>query len=244
MMEDKERAMDAFGLMELQGSTDLMTKTELMEAIRDRGLSISDRTITYYMSERVLPKAVRVGSRAGAYPKIVVDLLGWVLRARERDLAVESIRELLPVWEFLVRSRRSGEVALTELEYIARERVTSPEANYAVPWLVRQTMGCSQCAGHVEWILKDNSRIEHADGMTVTFHLAELDEHDPTVAHRIDWIQLPLPGFAPDITASDAVILGVPNGVTVRCDGACRDTIDPEVATSVADADELQEVGS
>lgn len=236
--------MDAFGLMELQRSTDLMTKTEVMEATRSLGLSISDRTITYYMSEQILPKAVRVGSRAGAYPKIVVELLSWVLRARERDIAVDSIRELLPVWEFLVRSRNDGEVALSELEYVARERVSSSEANYAVPWLVRQVFGCPRCAGEVEWILKDNKRVVHADGMSVTFHLAALDEDNPCFATPVDWIQLPLPGFAPDLSAPDAVILGVPNGVTVRCpDQGCSDKTEPEAAV-VADADELEGVAS
>ena len=49
--EEREIALlDAFGLMELQGSTDLMTKTEVIEATRSLGLSISDRTITYYVA--------------------------------------------------------------------------------------------------------------------------------------------------------------------------------------------------
>ena len=82
---------------------------------------------------------------------------------------------------------------------------------------MRQVFACPSCAGGVEWILKDSSRIVHADGMSVTFHLAVLDEHDTSIGYPADWIQLPLPGFAPDFMANDAVILGVPNGVSIRC---------------------------
>ena len=239
MATTNDEALDAFALMELQGSADLVTKTELLDAIRSRQLSVSDRTVTYYMTEQILPKAIRVGNRSGAYPRITTELLTWVLRARTSGTSVDAIRELIPVWEFLVRARRSGEVALSELEYISRERVDSVEANHWLPWLVRQTFQnlCRDCAGDISWVLKDGTRVSHTDGVAVTFHVAELDEVNPTIARRTQWMQMCLPGFAPSVDAPDAVVLGVPNGVPVLCDDAerCTDSY-PNEATDPVDA--------
>jgi DNA-binding transcriptional MerR regulator len=231
---------DALVLMELQGSTDLVTKTELLDAVRAHGLSISDRTLTYYMTEQIMPKAVRVGTRGGAYPRVVIELLRWVVRAREMGTPVDAVRELVPLWEFLVRSRRVGEILLSELEYLAREWVVSSEANHAVPWLVKETVGnlCPRCAPNVAWVLKDGTRVAQSDGLFVTFHLAEVDEHNPSIARRIEWTQLTLPGFAPELDAPDAVILGVPNGVRVLCDtDGCSDNSLTEAAPAEAAAD-------
>ncbi len=92
-MGDQAQFLD---YMELQGTNDMVTKTELLEEVRTHGRSISDRTLTYYTSQGLIPGAVRVGSRAGAYPRVVVELLCWIVGARDRGLSVDALRELLP----------------------------------------------------------------------------------------------------------------------------------------------------
>ena len=53
--------------LQLQGSDpELVTKSELISAVRQRGYSVGDRQLTFYISEGLVPKSVRVGSRAGA----------------------------------------------------------------------------------------------------------------------------------------------------------------------------------
>src|ERR1700722_18218720 len=114
--------------LQLQGSDpELVTKSELLSAVRQRGYSVGDRKLTFYISEGLVPKSVRVGSRAGAYPRIVIELLTWILAAKEGGLSVEAIRELLPVWKFLIRGTNDGHIDLRELENIAQLHVKSIE---------------------------------------------------------------------------------------------------------------------
>jgi hypothetical protein len=54
--------------LELQGSTEMVTKSELMERVRLLGSPISDRNLSYYGSIGLIPPAVRIGARGGAYP--------------------------------------------------------------------------------------------------------------------------------------------------------------------------------
>lgn len=158
--------------LQLQGSEpDLVTKSELIAAVRDRGYSIGERQLSFYVTEGIIPKSVRVGSRAGAYPRIVVQLLTWVLRARDRGLTVESIRELLPVWKLLIRARREDRLDLGELEYVARQHVVSVEASMAVPAVVSDVLTtCATCMGCVSTdvvvVMKDGSEHKLADKHT------------------------------------------------------------------------------
>ena len=127
--------------LQLQGSDpELVTKSELLTAVRRRGYSVGDRQLTFYISEGLVPKSVRVGSRAGAYPRIVIELLIWILRAKEGGLSVEAIRELLPVWKFLIRARNDRRIDLNELEYIARQHVQTIEGSYAIPPVVANVL--------------------------------------------------------------------------------------------------------
>ena len=139
----------------------LVTKSELLTQVRKRGGSISDRQLTFYVSEGIVPKSVRVGSRAGAYPRAVVNLLVWILRAREQGLSVEAIKELLPVWKFVMRARRDQRLELAELEYVARQCVTTMEAVLFVPNVVMDVMMCSLCDHFISDIVvvsKDGSK--------------------------------------------------------------------------------------
>ena len=140
--------------LQLQGSApELVTKSELLSAVRQRGYSVGDRQLTFYISEGLVPKSVRVGSRAGAYPKIVIQLLTWILRAKEGGLSVEAIRELLPVWKYLIRARNERRIDLNELEYIARQHVRTVEGSYAIPPVVADVLVRSICTEHQQGIL-------------------------------------------------------------------------------------------
>jgi DNA-binding transcriptional MerR regulator len=162
--------------LQLQGSDPkLVTKSELLSEVRQRGYSVGDRQLTFYISEGLIPKSVRVGSRAGAYPSIVVDLLEWVLRAKEGGLSVEAIRELLPVWKYLVRARKDGRIDLSELEYIARQRVTTIEGSYAVPAVLADVLYdlCRECRAKLILVLKDGTERKAGDkSLTVGFAIA------------------------------------------------------------------------
>ena len=162
-------AIEANGFLEYlqlqDGEPDLVTKSELIAEVRARGYSVSDRQLTFYVSEGLLPKSVRVGSRAGAYPAIVVDLLTWILRARDGGLPIEALKELLPVWKFLVRARSGSELDLGELEYVARQHVTSTEALMNVARLVIDVMAgcCHKCRNGITIVKKDGTTMRMGD---------------------------------------------------------------------------------
>lgn len=214
---------DALEYFDLQGSTEMVTKTELIQYIRDCGEQISDRNITYYSSMGLIPSAVRIGSRGGAYPRVVCELLRWVIRSRGYGLSIEAIKELMPLWEMLVRARRNGCIDLTELEYVAREHVSLQEANRVVPLLVSDLVTdlCECCRQKMLWVLKDGTTVlsTEQDALTLSFVLAELD---PVTGkgREVAWTQLRLPGIA-DIDADDpkTIVLGIPNGVRLCIGG-------------------------
>lgn len=194
----------------------LVTKSELLALVRERGGPISDRQLTFYVSEGLIPKSIRVGSRAGAYPRVVVDLLVWVLRSREQGLSVEAIKELLPVWKLLMRARRDGRLELSELEYVARQQVRSFEAATFVPNVVMDAMSglCHDCLRRIVVVKKDG--VEHSLGApdtTIGFHAYRIpgpgEEGDPA------WwgyrrIVIPTPTDPEEDPSS--VVLGLPPG--------------------------------
>lgn len=176
--------------LQLQGSEpDLVTKSDLLNEVRQVGYRIGERQLSFYVSEGILPKSVRVGSRAGAYPRIVVELLTWVLRAREGGLTVDTIRELLPVWKLLTRARRDKRLDLGELEYVARQHVRTTEGSMAMPVVVSDVLTtCSQCLGctspSVLVVMKDGEERSLDDiSTTLGFAIARQVEV-PTPGHN------------------------------------------------------------
>jgi DNA-binding transcriptional MerR regulator len=175
--------------LQLEGADpELVTKSELLAAVRKRGYSVGDRQLTFYVSEGLIPKSVRAGSRAGVYPRIVVDLLAWILTAKDGGLSVDAIRELLPVWKYLVRASNDGRIDLGELEYIARQNVTTIEASYAIPGVVADALlrhMCPECQAKVVLVLKDGTEQTLSNpSTTVGFAIArrgdeESGETDP-----------------------------------------------------------------
>lgn len=225
---------DANGFLEylqLQGSDpELVTKSELISVVRELGYSVSDRQLTFYVSEGLIPKSVRAGSRAGVYPRIVVELLAWILRAKEGGLSVEAIRELLPVWKYLIRARKDRRIDLAELEYIARQHVVTLEGSYAMPAIVSGVLhgACRRCRAKVVVVFKDGTEKSLGDpSVTVGFAIARRgdDEGGPEGT----WIarsRLALGGDGGD-TGKDptTVILGVRPGEALP-----PDKPDPDVA--------------
>lgn len=171
--------------LQLQGSDpDLVTKSDLLNEVRLVGYRIGERQLSFYVSEGILPKSVRVGSRAGAYPRIVVELLKWVLRAREGGLTVDAIRELLPVWKLLTRARRDKLLDLGELEYVARQHVRTTEGSMAMPAVVSDVLTtCPDCLGctpaNIVVVMKDGQKKSLEDiNTTLGFAIARQVEVD------------------------------------------------------------------
>ena len=211
--------------LQLQGGEpDLVTKSELIAEVRGAGYAVSDRQLTFYVSEELIPRSVRVGSRSGAYPAIVAELLMWILQARDGGVPIEALKELLPVWKFLIRSRKDHALDLGELEYIARQHVTSVEASVAVPRLVSDVMTMhvwDRCRGDITIVFKDGGKKQMSDPMvTVGFAIVRPPEDDDP-APEPRWFastRLSLAtayGFSSDPTT---IILGVKPNATLPAD--------------------------
>jgi DNA-binding transcriptional MerR regulator len=164
------------------GRTDLVTKSELINAVRAAGYSLSDRQLTFYMTEGLMPRSVRVGSRAGAYPAIVVELMVWILQSRDEGVPIEALRELLPVWKLLVSARNAHRLDLGELEYVARQHVASVEASIAVPRLLTDVMMrhiCDECREGTLLVYKDGTTKSLGDSSaTIGFAIARTPAED------------------------------------------------------------------
>ncbi|MEU4159552.1 hypothetical protein [Actinoplanes sp. NPDC026670] len=174
-------AMEENGFLEYlqlqEGRPDLVTKSELISEVRKAGYSLSDRQLTFYVTEGLVPRSVRVGSRAGAYPAIVVRLMTWILQSRDEGVPIEALRELLPVWKFLVRAASAHTLDLGELEYVARQHVTSTEGSIATPRLVANVFHlcrlCASCGDEMMVVHKDGTRKRLNDsGTTIGFAIA------------------------------------------------------------------------
>jgi DNA-binding transcriptional MerR regulator len=218
--------------LQLQGSApELVTKSELIAVVRGLGYSVSDRQLTFYVSEGLIPKSVRVGSRAGAYPRIVVELLAWILRAKEGGLSVEAIRELLPVWKYLIRARKDGRIDLAELEYIARQHVVTLEGSYAMPAVISGVLHdvCPKCRGKIVLVLKDGTEKTLGDSSaTVGFAIARRgDEEGDSEAKWIARSRLALGGDVGDAGKDPTtMILGLRPGEALPPDQQESDVLD------------------
>lgn len=223
--------------LQLQGGEpDLVTKSELIQNVRERGYSLSGRQLTFYMTEGLVPRSVRVGSRAGAYPKIVEELLAFILWARDGGVPIESMKELLPVWKMLVRSRRGKILDINELEHVARQRLTSMEAVMAVPEMVAFVFSrhvCKKCSDGFEVVYKDGeTRSLNDPSATVGFAIARQvveTEGERATPRWIASTRLSL-GGAGDYEGPTTVVLGLkPNEPLPRDPWGSEDEHDEEV---------------
>jgi DNA-binding transcriptional MerR regulator len=218
--------VDVMAYLELQGNTDMITKSDLIQAVRSHGEQISDRNLTYYASVGLIPPAVRIGARGGAYPKIVAGLVTWAVRCRRWGLSIEATRELASLWRLVKRGIRDGCIDLREFEYVARERVRLPEATRAVPLVLNDLVRglCNDCRGKLTWLLKDGSTVSGSstEQLVLTFVLGEID---PTSGRgvQVAWTQLRLPGIeAAALDDPCTVVVGIPNGVHMCRDATTR----------------------
>jgi DNA-binding transcriptional MerR regulator len=214
-MDDLESGREFVQLLELQNRPDLITRSELLEWIRQDGGHISPRTLTFYASEGLIPKAVRVGSRGGVYPKVVAWLLSWIVEARDRGISIEAIRELLPIWKFIYRSFGQHRLDLGELEYLVRRHINSLEAVYTLPGLIPYLAVCRQCLASTTLVRKDGTeiRLGEVPQETIDFILFRPESEDEP-ARGIDVVQMSLSAASvrPDYTNPSAVVVGVPAG--------------------------------
>lgn len=204
-----------FEYLQLQeGEPKLLTKSELITQVRAQGYKVTDRKLTFYAAEGLLPRSVRVGSRAGVYPAVVVELLTWILRARDVGTSMEALKELLPVWKFLIQARSARRLDLAELEYVARQHVTSIEGSLAVVQTVIDVMAdcCADCRAKIRIITKDGADIGmNSPHSTIGFAIARTfeDENRNTTPQWYASTRISL--AAPEGRAADpsTVILGV-----------------------------------
>lgn len=208
---------------DLQGSVEMITKTELLQYVRDHGAKLGDRNLLYYHSEGLLPSAVRIGTRQGVYMAIAAEQALWLVRSRERGLSIEAIKQLLTVWKLLVRSRREQVMDVAEIEYVARAQVSLPEANVHIPWMISDVVhrGCPNCSASLTWRLKNGETSDQSDGsrFVLSFILGEVDEQTG-LGRQVAWTQMSFPGMDhPNVDDPSTILLGVPNNIRIDADG-------------------------
>lgn len=160
--------------LELQDGTDLVTKSELLNEVRNAGFKLSDRQLTFYMSEGLIPLSVRAGSRVGVYPAVVAELMHWLLYMRNLGVSIDVLRELLPVWKFLKRSLKHSSLDLNELELVARQHVSSSGALSAVPAAISFVLNClcDCCRPNVKLINRAGEEIHFDELISIGFAIA------------------------------------------------------------------------
>lgn len=210
--------MDTMELMRIQGNEETVTPTEALDVLRAQGLRPpSRRTLSFWQEQGVVPSALRVGARGGVYPAIIVPLLAWVTRFKNRGVALETIKELHTVWAYLMRGVTDRQVGLVEFEQVCRAAGLSDSANYLVPDLVREVVAdiCPDCRSSIAWVCKDGSTVQHTAKTTISlkFVIAEVEPATGGVV-PLAWTQLVLPGLGDEVDLFDrsTVVLGLPLG--------------------------------
>lgn len=181
--------------LKLQDSLDMCSKTELLEDLRRAGARVSPRQLTTYVTEGLVPKSARVGSRSGVYPRVILDLVYWIEQSRRRGLSIEAIKQLVPLWRFVRAGLKRREIDLGEFEAQAQEVVSLEEAAFAVPSLF---VACLPCPIHdmdgqealleTKFVLKDGTRAKHSakEPMTLGFTITDAqDNHCRLASTRI-----------------------------------------------------------
>jgi DNA-binding transcriptional MerR regulator len=209
---------DFLDYMELQGNLDMVTKSELLELVRKQGGRISDRQLTSYVSEGLVPKSARIGSRSGAYPRIVADLLAWIDQSRRSGLSVQAVKELIPLWRFLRRGAIKRNIDLSEFEYVARQFVTSQEAAFAIPVLFMQCVPCflheTSDLAKIKFTTRDGRTVDASKEkvLPLSFRLGEQDPETGEI-RRVARTCLALPLAAAANDDEGCITIGIPNGV-------------------------------
>jgi DNA-binding transcriptional MerR regulator len=208
-------AEEFISYLRLQDEPAFISKSELLQIVRSCGFPVSDRQLTTYVAEGLLPKSARIGL-AGAYPEIVGEYLVWISRLRRQGISLEAIKELAPLWRHLKGQIKKGSIDLWEFERFARECVHLPDAALAVPFVLDSCLTCGYCLhpndSEIKLVQKDGSiRLHNADEpATVGFIIADRDEDGKV--YRIASTARVLPSLVAS-HAPSTVILGIPNEV-------------------------------
>jgi hypothetical protein len=135
------------------------------------------------------------------------------LRARDGGVSIDALKEVLPVWKFLVKARSGGVLDLGELEYIARQHVGSTEGSLAIPRVIAEVMTkcCPKCRGEITIVYKNGQKQQLSDPTaTIGFAIARLDDDDDESRSR--WFastRLSLPSSYNYSSDPTTVILGL-----------------------------------
>jgi hypothetical protein len=171
---------------------DLITRTELLTKARQAGHAITDRQLTFYTTQSLLPHALRTGTGPGNYPAIVSDLIEWVLDNRRAGLSVDALRELLPIWKLIAKAHVQGFLHLTDLEDTARASITSLEAAYALPRIVAFLFAqyLPPRGNEVHVTTKDGETLSNYDpavciNFAVVYPGRPVEHYSPTVIARL-----------------------------------------------------------
>lgn len=205
---------------ELQGNMDMVSKTELLDEVRRRGGRVSARQLTSWVTEGLLPRSARIGSKHGAYPTVVIDVVNWIDESRRRGLSVEAIKELLPLWRFVRMGFARRRLDFQEFEYLARQFVHSPEAIHAVPLLLLDCLPCPVCKGDVlaetAFVMKGGDEFDKANQTFVPLAFVIARQDSEGKSRVVSQAGLALPLVRPDDRS--AIVLGIPNGVPLEAE--------------------------
>jgi len=162
-------------LLKLQDSAELLTLREVQEELREQGVPISPRKLTYYVTEGVVPKSLRIGARAGAYPRKIVDLLAFVSWAKDAGFSLEAIKKLRPRWMYMEHVHLTKTLDLRRLQEFASNIGTEQDRllfTAIVDFALRNCPDCQdRLVGINEIIRKDGRKeqINHEEGVELPF---------------------------------------------------------------------------
>ena len=208
-------------LIDVQDSTDFITPAEAVRVLQASGRSVNRRQMSFWQGQGLVPPADRVGARGGVLPAIAIDLMAWIVDARERGISVNVIRELLPVWADLVAGQIVGGSTWAVSNCWCGDIGLSDEANDHVPVLVDHVLGgfCEDRVNGTNIVLK-NGTIRSADEpLTLKFAIASIAS-DTGKGHLFAWTQLVLPGMhdRPRLDDPALIVLSLPIGVELEHD--------------------------
>jgi hypothetical protein len=125
-------------LMVLEGNyRSMVERDELLAGAKARGVVITDRMLTTFITERVFPRSARMTSTGkGKWPRICIDLLAYIGVLRQSGTSFEAIVELVPLWCYVEKCRKTGSIDLNDFEEVARQQITRISAAFWVPWLL------------------------------------------------------------------------------------------------------------
>ncbi len=162
-------------LLRIQDNLDMITKREMLTWAKKKGLPMTDRKLTSLMTEGLLPKTARIGSRGGAYPAIAKEQLRFVLKVRGRGVPVPCVKEVLPVWRYLTGAVLRREIVIAELEDVVQGSIVSDQALHLLPMVIQEALPCHGCKSdqlsEIKFKYKDDSVHSRGTGEDISFAL-------------------------------------------------------------------------